>query len=35
MAVTLFKKLGDFENSTEAPTVSILDGAEVDLGSVS
>ncbi|KAF8581126.1 DNase I-like protein [Ramaria rubella] len=35
VATSVFKKLGDFEDSGEALTVTVLDGVEIDMGSVS
>lgn len=34
VALSLFKKLGEFEDSAIIPTVTILDGPDVHLGSV-
>jgi hypothetical protein len=35
VAKSIYKKLGDFEDSEEVPNVALLDGPEVDLGEVS
>lgn len=35
VAMSIFKSLGDFEDSEEIPSVTLIDGAEINLGQVS